>query len=116
MIEGGNRRALSLDLSAIEKISERLLLFLFLRLLKLSTNPAPTLSAALFLNCCLALRSRSCFIHYLLCGRQRNSLGPAQPELLEILKTSNFDSIGVRDLKCFVVLIKGVAEAGAYTA
>ena len=97
MIEGGNRRALSVNLSAIEKILERLLLFLFVKLLKLSANPAPTLATAFFLNCSLAMRSRSCFIHYLQCGRQRNSWGPAQPDLLEVLKTSNFDSIGIRD-------------------
>lgn len=69
-MEGGNRRALSVNLSAIEKILERLLLFLFARLLKLSANPAPTFSTALFFNCSLALRSRSCFIHYLQCGRE----------------------------------------------
>lgn len=112
VIGGGNRRALSLDLSAIERIAERLLLLLLLRLLKLSANPAPTLSAALFLNW-------SCFALALLFYPSvvdRNSLGPAQPDLLEVLKTSNFDSVGDRDLKCFVVLIKGMAEAGAYAA
>ena len=64
---------------------------------EVSANPAPALSTALFLNCSLALRSRSCFIHYLHCGWQRNSPGPAQPDLLEVLKTSDFDSIGIRE-------------------